>query len=147
MTVVTGLPRSGTSMLMQMLAAGGIPPLSDGERLPDDDNPRGYFELESVKRLQKDSSWLSDAQGKAVKIIAQLLPNLPQLNYRLIFMDRDLDEVIESQRRMLLRNGRQGDDTGRGSTQVGVFETNRCFGTTVATQSDSRAAGESPAMH
>ena len=107
-TVVTGLPRSGTSMLMQMLAAGGIPALSDGQRQADDDNPRGYYEFEPVKRLQKDSSWLSEAQGKAVKIIAQLLPNLPPLNFRLIFMDRDLDEVVRSQRRMLQRSGRQG---------------------------------------
>lgn len=107
-TVVTGLPRSGTSMLMQMLDAGGLRPLSDGLRAPDDDNPRGYYEFELVKRLQKDSSWLPEARGKAVKIVAQLLPNLPHFNYRLIFMDRDLGEVVNSQRQMLERNGRRG---------------------------------------
>lgn len=106
-TVVSGLPRSGTSMLMQMLAAGGVPALSDGEREADDSNPRGYFELESVKRLQKDASCLTDAQGKAVKVIAQLLPYLPQMNFRLIYVDRDLDEVVRSQRQMLQREGRE----------------------------------------
>lgn len=107
-TVVTGLPRSGTSMLMQMLAAGGIEPFTDELRSADEDNPRGYFEYEPVKRLQKDASWMASARGKAVKVIAQLLPNLPQLNYRLVFMDRDLDEVVSSQRKMLARNDKTG---------------------------------------
>lgn len=104
-TIVTGLPRSGTSMMMQMLAAGGMPLLCDGLRQPDRNNPRGYFEFESAKRLQSDSSWLSAARGKAVKVVAQLLPNLPKGNYRLVFMDRDLDEVVHSQREMLRRSG------------------------------------------
>lgn len=107
-TIVTGLPRSGTSMMMQMLAAGGLPVLSDDRRLPDDNNPRGYFEYEKVASLREDSSWILDARGKAVKVVAQLLPHLPRGAYRVIFMDRNLDEVVQSQRRMLARNGRLG---------------------------------------
>jgi predicted AlkP superfamily phosphohydrolase/phosphomutase/tetratricopeptide (TPR) repeat protein len=104
-TIVTGLPRSGTSMMMQMLAAGGIPALSDGQRAPDKSNPRGYFEFEPVKRLKQDSSWIPSARGRAVKIIAQLLPHLPRGNFRVIFMERDLREVVDSQKQMLARNG------------------------------------------
>ena len=107
-TVVTGLPRSGTSMMMQMLEAGGLPALSDGRRSPDDDNPRGYFEYEKVSNLREDSSWLVDARGKSVKVVAQLLPHLPRGAYRVIFMDRSLDEVIQSQRRMLAHHGKLG---------------------------------------
>lgn len=106
--VVTGLPRSGTSMMMQMLAAGGVPVLKDDQRTPDEDNPRGYLEFENVKRLRSDNSWLGEAKGKAVKVIAQLLEHLPKENYRLIFMQRDLSEVIRSQRTMLQRSGKQG---------------------------------------
>ncbi|QEG33904.1 alkaline phosphatase family protein [Bythopirellula goksoeyrii] len=107
-TVVSGLPRSGTSMMMQMLGAGGLQLLSDEERKPDKDNPRGYFEYEAVRRLQSETSWIGKARGKCVKVIAQLLPSLPEGRYRLIFMDRDLDEVISSQRRMLQRVGKDG---------------------------------------
>ncbi|MEE9610292.1 MAG: tetratricopeptide repeat protein, partial [Desulfatiglandales bacterium] len=108
-TVVSGLPRSGTSMLMQMLDAGGHPCLTDKERKADDNNPRGYFELEKVKQLRKDRSWLPDAKGKAVKIIAQLLPFLPpRFHYRVIFMERDIKEVLASQRKMLEHRGRSG---------------------------------------
>ena len=103
-TIVTGLPRSGTSMMMQMLAAGGIPALSDGLRAPDASNPRGYFEFDPARRLKQDSSWIPSARGKAVKIIAQLLPHLPQGNFRLIFMERDLREVVDSQRQMLAKS-------------------------------------------
>lgn len=108
-TVVSGLPRSGTSMLMQMLDAGGHPCLTDKERKADDNNPRGYFELEKVKQLRKDRSWLPDAEGKAVKIIAQLLPALPpKCQYRVIFMERDIKEILASQRKMLEDRGRSG---------------------------------------
>ena len=110
-TVVSGLPRSGTSMMMQMLHAGGFSCLTDGLRKTDADNPRGYFEYEKVKRLRTDRSWLPEAKGKAVKIIAQLLPFLPpQFDYRVVFMVRDLDEVIASQNRMLERQSRSGGD-------------------------------------
>lgn len=105
-TVVSGLPRSGTSLVMQMLAAGGHPVLSDGLRQADDDNPRGYLEFDRVKSLERDQSWLADADGKAVKIISFLLMKLPaQFEYRVIFLRRDLDEVIRSQERMLERRG------------------------------------------
>ena len=110
-TVVSGLPRSGTSMMMQMLHAGGHPCLTDALREADADNPRGYFEYEKVKQLRTDRSWLPEAEGKAVKIIAQLLSALPsELDYRIIFMRRELGEVIASQNRMLDRQGRGGGD-------------------------------------
>lgn len=102
--VVSGLPRSGTSMAMRMLEAGGMTILSDGIRTADESNPKGYFELEKVKGLDKgtDTSWLNDAKGKAVKIISFLLPHLPKnLNYKIIFMHRDLEEVLASQAKML----------------------------------------------
>ena len=95
--VVSGLPRSGTSMMMQMLEAGGLEILTDGRRTADESNPHGYYELERVKTLEKseDTSWLTDARGKAVKIIAFLLRYLPEnLNYKVIFVHRDMDEVL-----------------------------------------------------
>lgn len=100
--IVSGLPRSGTSMMMQMLSAGGAPVLTDDKRAPDALNPRGYFELEPVKSLQRDNSWLPEAKGKAVKIVAQLLPYIaPDFKYRVIFMERGMEEILESQDRML----------------------------------------------
>lgn len=104
--VVTGLPRSGTSLLMQMLVAGGVEPLTDGERVADIDNPHGYYELEAVKRLKQDATCLQDAQGKVVKVISHLLGELPPGDYRLIFVERDLDEVLASQAKMIARLGR-----------------------------------------
>ena len=102
--VVTGLPRSGTSMLMQMLAAGGMAILSDGLREADEDNPRGYLEFERVKDLLNDSKWLSEGRGKAIKIVAPLMAALPAgLACRVILSERDLDEVLDSQDRMLVR--------------------------------------------
>ena len=102
--VVTGLPRSGTSMLMQMLAAGGLGVLSDGLREADEDNPRGYLEFEPVKNLLKDSKWLLEGRGKVVKIVAPLLAALPPgLACRVILSERDLKEVLDSQERMLVR--------------------------------------------
>ena len=105
--VVSGLPRSGTSLMMQMLDRGGVEVVTDHVRTADTDNPRGYYELEAVKKLEQDKSWLPDTRGKAVKMVSQLLYNLP-LNekYRVIFMERDLDEVLESQEKMLARLGR-----------------------------------------
>lgn len=108
-TVVSGLPRSGTSLMMQMLHVGGMPVLSDHVRSADDDNPQGYFEFEAVKRLKTDRSWLDQAPGKAVKIIHMLLMDLPtDRPYRLIMMNRDLDEVVRSQTKMLGRSGKSG---------------------------------------
>ena len=115
-TVVSGLPRTGTSMMMQMLIAGGIEPLTDGHRTADDSNPRGYYELDQATQLATDTSWVGQARGKAVKIVAQLLPKLPDIvdgrlaRYRVVFMDRDLTEVVASQRTMLDRQGRKGAD-------------------------------------
>jgi len=106
-TIVSGLPRSGTSLMMQMLAAGGMEVLTDGQRAADQHNPRGYFELEAVKHTRGDSSWLAQAQGKVVKVVHLLLPHLPvDREYRVIFMQRDLTEVIASQRAMLQTQGR-----------------------------------------
>jgi predicted AlkP superfamily phosphohydrolase/phosphomutase/tetratricopeptide (TPR) repeat protein len=107
--IVSGLPRSGTSMMMQMLAAAGIEPYSDGKREPDEDNPRGYFEHEHATSLHRDTSWVPQARGKVVKVVATLLPHLPSgENYRIIMMLRNLDEVIASQRAMLARLRRKG---------------------------------------
>lgn len=106
-TVVSGLPRSGTSMMMKMLEAGGIPPVTDNLRTADEDNPKGYYEFERVKQLTKgDIEWLADAPGKVVKVIAALLPYLPATyRYRVVFMQRDMTEVLASQRQMLIRRG------------------------------------------
>ena len=105
--VVSGLPRSGTSLMMQMLDQAGVPALTDEIRTPDTDNPRGYFEFERVKQIRQDQSWLPRARGKAVKMISSLLYDLPDSEtFRIVFMERDMDEVLESQERMLLRLGR-----------------------------------------
>ena len=104
--VVSGLPRSGTSMVMSMLEAGGLPLLTDDVREADEDNPKGYFELEKVKDLAEteDKSWLKDARGKAVKVISHLLKELPEENfYRIIFARRNLQEIVTSQNIMLKR--------------------------------------------
>jgi len=103
-TVVAGLPRSGTSMMMQMIHAGGIPVMSDDNRPPDIDNPRGYLEYAPAKRLHLDASWLGDARGKALKVVAQLVPHLSRNHeYRILLIQRDLNEVMASQRIMLDR--------------------------------------------
>jgi hypothetical protein len=110
-TIVSGLPRSGTSMMMQMLAAGGMPVLADDVRRPDPHNPRGYLEFDPVKRTAKDPAWLAGAAGRAVKVVHLLLLNLPVAHeYRVIFMNRDLDEVLASQAAMLVDLGRRGAD-------------------------------------
>jgi broad-specificity NMP kinase len=109
-TVVSGLPRSGTSMMMSMLQAGGMPVLTDNQREADEDNLRGYLEYEQVKRLDRDASWLAEAEGKAVKIISMLLKHLPRDHeYRVIFMHRDVMEVLASQRKMMERRGEAPD--------------------------------------
>jgi hypothetical protein len=102
--IVSGLPRSGTSLMMQMLDRGGIPALTDEIRTPDTDNPRGYFEFEQVKKVREDQAWLPRARGKAVKLVSSLLYDLPDSEtYRVVFMERDMNEVLESQERMLKR--------------------------------------------
>jgi hypothetical protein len=105
-TIVSGLPRSGTSMMMQMLMAGGMDIVTDEIRKADDDNPRGYFELERVKKLKEDKSWLNECSGKAVKVISMLLFDLSSNHhYKIIFMQRATEEVLASQRIMLERRG------------------------------------------
>lgn len=112
-TVVSGLPRSGTSMMMKMLEAGGMELLVDGIREADEDNPKGYYELEKVKELDKegrDTSWLADARGKVVKIISQLLKDLPpDYNYKVVFIRRHMPEILASQKKMLERRGEPTD--------------------------------------
>ncbi len=108
-TIVSGLPRSGTSMMMQLIEAGGIPALTDHLRTKDEDNPKGYYEFEPVKRTRDDPSWVPSARGKVVKMVYLLLYDLPDAyEYRVIFMRRDLDEVLASQKVMLQRSGKQG---------------------------------------
>ncbi|MGH8165533.1 MAG: tetratricopeptide repeat protein, partial [Rhodanobacteraceae bacterium] len=97
--LVSGLPRSGTSLMMQMLAAGGLPPMTDNEREADIDNPRGYFEWEAIKRIAKEPELLDDpaVEGKAIKCISMLLPKMPEFHqYKVIFMTRPIEEVIDS---------------------------------------------------
>lgn len=115
--VVSGLPRSGTSMMMQMLQAGGLEALTDQLRTEDENNPKGYLEFEKVKALAKDNSWIGESQGKVVKVIAQLLRFLPaNFRYKIIFMQRDMQEVLTSQQKML------GKDTNAiPSTLADVF--------------------------
>jgi len=109
-TIVSGLPRSGTSMAMRMLEAGGMPILTDRIRRPDDDNPKGYYEFERVKRLKEDKAWLPEAVGKAVKIISFLLPELPPTHpCRVLFLRRAMPEVLASQRQMMIRRGEATD--------------------------------------
>ena len=122
--VVSGLPRSGTSMLMGMLAAGGMEVLADGVRAPDDDNPLGYFELERVKQLQTglDTAWIGEARGKCVKVISYFLKHLPAgEHYRIVFVRRDLAEVLASQRRMLERRGDSRADPTADARLAGAF--------------------------
>jgi hypothetical protein len=110
--VVSGLPRSGTSMIMKMLEAGGLPILTDGLRAADEDNPKGYYEVERVKGLadEADQGWLTEARGKGIKVISYLLRSLPpQFNYRVVFIRREMEEVLASQRKMLTRRGETED--------------------------------------
>ena len=105
--IVSGLPRSGTSLMMQMLHQGGLTTMTDEIRMADTDNPRGYFEFEQAKKTKQDPSWLAEARGKVVKMVSALLYDLPATeSYRVIFMRRDLDEILESQEKMLARLSR-----------------------------------------
>lgn len=111
--IVSGLPRSGTSMLMGMLSAGGVPLVEDGIRQADEDNPKGYYELEQVKELDKsdDKSWVRDARGKGLKVVSSLLHDLPDdCRYKVIFSRRHLSEVLASQKKMLAHRGESTDD-------------------------------------
>jgi Sulfotransferase domain len=110
-TIVSGLPRSGTSMMMKMLEAGGIPPITDHQRTADEDNPKGYYEFERVKKLADgDNAWVADAQGKTVKVISALLEHLPPgYSYKVVFMRREMGEILASQKQMLIRADKPTD--------------------------------------
>ena len=113
-TIVSGLPRSGTSMIMQMLEAGGIEIVTDNIRKADKDNPRGYYEFEQVKKIKEDASWLDECQGKAVKIVSTFLYQLPSYKkYKIIFMRREMEEILASQRVMLQRLGTEGANVSK----------------------------------
>ena len=121
-TIVSGLPRSGTSLMMQMLVAGGMSALADGERKADSDNPRGYLEWERIKQLPNDPSCIAQAEGRVVKVISRLLLSLPEGHeYRIIFMQRPLPEVLASQDEMLRHRGtyKEGTDS---AAMAGAFE-------------------------
>jgi hypothetical protein len=121
-TIVSGLPRSGTSLMMNMLQSGGMPLLVDGIRTPDRDNPKGYFEFERVKQIDDDQAWLAEAQGRAVKMIAELLRHLPaSYKYKIIFMRRAMGEILASQREMLSRRGEPTDKV-RDEDMARMFE-------------------------
>ena len=110
--IVSGLPRSGTSMMMKMLEAGGQKILTDNLREADANNPKGYYEFERVKNMKDgDLAWMPDAVGKVVKIVTGLITFLPPgYNYKVIFMRRDLNEILSSQKKMLGRLGREDDN-------------------------------------
>lgn len=120
-TIVSGLPRSGTSLMMQMLAQGGVEVVTDNIRASDIDNPRGYYEFEQVKKLKEDASWLPDTRGKGFKMVSQLLYDLPPSEtYRIVFMRREFDEMLASQEKMLERLGKPAaprDEIRRAFTQ------------------------------
>lgn len=110
--VVSGLPRSGTSMMMQLLDAAGVPIYTDEKRKPDNSNPQGYFEHDKVKQLIRNNAWMEEATGKAVKIVVPLLYKIPAaFTYKVIFMERNLDEIIESQHQMLIESSKMKNDT------------------------------------
>ncbi len=121
-TVVSGLPRSGTSMMMRMLEAGGVPVLTDEKREADEDNLRGYYEDERVKQLREDASWIKEAEGKSVKVISYLLRYLPDgHSYKVIFMERKIQEVLASQKKMMRRRGETADEVPD-EIMEGIFE-------------------------
>ena len=121
--IVSGLPRSGTSMLMNMLSAAGVPLLVDGVRTPDEDNPQGYYEFTPVKAMDEhsDKKWIAEARGKAIKIVSFFLPHLPEEHrYKILFIRRSLPEVLASQKKMLQRRGEAAGDISD-SQMAGIF--------------------------
>ncbi len=121
--IVSGVPRSGTSLMMQMLATGGLTPLTDQIREADTDNPRGYYEWENIKKIPVNPSLIAEAEGKVVKVISSLLMHLP-LNheYRIVFMRRPLSQVVASQAEMIQRRGNPGPKSSMVAMQ-GALET------------------------
>ena len=126
--IVSGLPRSGTSMVMNAIGSGGIDLLIDHVRKPDEDNPTGYYEFEPVKKTKEDATWIKEAVGKVVKMVYRLLYDLPdEYQYRVVFALRDLTEVLASQNKMLGRSGTSAGSIPDGRMQA-LFadELNRC---------------------
>ncbi|MBN2891520.1 MAG: alkaline phosphatase family protein [Bacteroidales bacterium] len=122
--IVSGLPRSGTSLMMQMLEKAGLEVFTDNQRKPDDSNPNGYYEHEAVKRLARDKTWVKNAVGKTVKVVSQLLTHLPStFYYKIIFMVRDIDEVVKSQHQMLVKEGKASKEV-QSLTLKMVYEKN-----------------------
>ena len=121
--IVSGLPRSGTSMMMKMLEAGGVPVMTDEIRVADGDNPKGYYEFERVKQMDKgDTAWMADAQGKSVKVISALLQQMPAgYEYQIIFMHRNLNEILASQQKML-HNREENADAVDDAEMARLFE-------------------------
>ena len=112
-TVVAGLPRSGTSMMMRMLEAGGLPVLADNVRAADEDNPEGYYEYERVKQIEEDQAWLGQARGRVVKMVSALLVHLPPAyHYKVVFMRREMAEILASQCKMLDHLGESRGEVG-----------------------------------
>ncbi len=112
--VVSGLPRSGTSLMMQMLQAGGVEVMQDEHRRADEDNPRGYIELQQTRSLLTDNRWVKQACGKAIKVVAPLLEGLPAaLDYKVILMFRNFEEIVASQAKMLQRQSSQNTDISK----------------------------------
>lgn len=109
--IVSGLPRSGTSLMMQMLEAGGLAPMADGIRTADEDNPAGYYEWEEIKLLPRNPRIIEKAEGKVCKVISMLLPRLPRIHrYKVIFMDRPIKEIATSQAKMLKHQKKKETD-------------------------------------
>ena len=119
-TIVSGLPRSGTSMMMQILESGGMKIVTDNIRKANEDNPYGYYEYEKVKEIKEDTGWLKETRGKAFKMVSQLLYDLPSAeNYKVIFMKRKMNEILASQSKMLERMGSSKDGTS--DAKMGEF--------------------------
>jgi len=128
LTIVSGLPRSGTSMMMRMLDKGGLPVIVDNIRTADEDNPRGYYEFEPVKKTKEDASWLESSDGKVVKMVYRLLYDLPENHqYRIVFMRRRLEEVIASQNVMLERRGKEGGISDEKVLELFRAELDKCY--------------------
>ena len=117
--IVSGLPRCGTSMMMKMLEAGGIEAVVDNIRQSDEDNPRGYYEFEKVKKIDKDASWLGETRGKVFKMVSMLLYHLPVgYRYKIVFMKRRMEEMLASQKKMLERKGVQPNQADEQITRL-----------------------------
>lgn len=109
--LVSGLPRSGTALMMEMLSAGGWPIMVDRERAPDSDSPEGHYEWEGIKQLRQRPEVIREAEGKVLRVVSTLLPLLPNRHrYRVLFMQRPIEQVVDSQFRMIARRKGRSED-------------------------------------